>query len=80
MKTSTLIILISVLSFFCMPAKGQLGNVKNLGKKVEQAAKKVNTSEKNTAQSNSNAATSTSIATEPVSVGQVWYVSKATGN
>jgi len=80
MKTSTLIILISVLSFFCMPAKGQLGNVKNLGKKVEQAAKKVNTSEKNTAQSNSNAATSTSIATEPVSVGQVWYVSKEKGS
>jgi hypothetical protein len=80
MKTSTLIILMTVLLVFYLPAQGQLGNVKNLGKKVEQAAKQVNSSEKNTAQSNNSTATPELSVSETVSGGKVWYVSKATGN
>lgn len=81
MKTLKIFFLLALSLSLTLPTTAQLGNLKNLGKQVEQAAKKSTSASKSTSgtseQPSDKAESTTS---DPVAAGKVWYVSKEKGS
>jgi hypothetical protein len=81
MKTLKLICFITLSFFLTQPTVAQLGNLKNIGKKVEQAAQKTSSAQQSATETSGQQQLSAQPSTpDPVSGGKVWYVSKEKGN